>query len=226
MEPYLFRFSANIKTDIFLKDPETSQIGTAIINQSIDLINEIGFEEFNFKKLSARIGTTEATIYRYFENKHKLLLYITSWYWCWVEYQLVLHNTNITDPQVQLKNTIKVLATPTAQHYADVNLQSLFNIICSESCKSYLIKNVDDLNKYGVYFNYKKIVSIISVIIKLINPTYMYPHMLVTTIIEGIHNQKYFAEHLPALTDKTDAPEYLINFYYQLTIDTINKSLK
>jgi AcrR family transcriptional regulator len=224
MKPYLFRFSANIKSDIFLKDPESSPLGSSIISQSIDLIYDIGFEEFNFKKLSIKIGTTEATIYRYFENKHKLLLYVTSWYWCWVEYQLILHNTNISDPKVCLKNTIKILAIPNEQQYADVNLQNLFSIICSESCKSYLIKNVDDLNKYGVYFNYKKIVSIISDNILALNPTYNFPHMLVTTIIEGLHHQKYFAEHLPSLTDKAEDPEYLIDFYYHLAINTIKQA--
>lgn len=222
MEFELFKFSANIKSDIFLKDPESSQLGSAIISQSINLIYDIGFEEFNFRKLSQQIGTTEATIYRYFENKHKLLLYVTSWYWCWVEYQLVLHNTNIVDYNVRLKNAIKVLTVPHDHQYADINLQNLFNIICSESCKSYLIKNVDDLNKYGVYYNYKKIVAIISDIILKVNPSYKYPHMLVTTVIEGIHHQKYFAEHLPSLTDKTDDPDYLISFYYQLTITAIN----
>lgn len=223
MEYSLFKFSANIKTDIFLKDPESSTLGTSIVNNGVDLIHQIGFEEFNFRKLSQKMGTTEATIYRYFENKHKLLLYITSWYWCWVEYQLVLHNTNIIDQHIRLKNAIKVLTVPNEHHYADINLQNLFNIICSESCKSYLIKNVDDLNKYGVYFNYKKIVAILSQIILAINPTYPYPHMLVTTVIEGIHHQKYFAEHLPSLTDKVDDPEYLINFYFQLAKNAINQ---
>jgi len=222
MEFELFKFSANIKRDIFLKDPESSQLGTSIISKGIDLINVIGFEEFNFRKLSQHIGTTEATVYRYFENKHKLLLYVTSWYWCWVEYQLVLHNTNINEAERRLKNAVKVLSVPIDGHYADINLQNLFNIICSESCKSYLIKNVDDLNKYGVYHNYKKIVFIISDIVMTMNPTYRYPHMLVTTIIEGIHHQKYFAEHLPSLTDKIDEPNYLVNFYYQLALTSIN----
>lgn len=224
MEYSLFKFSANINKDIFLKDPETSNIGSSIIHLSIDLINEIGFEEFNFKKLSQKVGTTEATIYRYFENKHKLLLYITSWYWCWIEYQLVLHNTNINDPLLRLHNTIKVLDIPNDPKFEEINLQHLFNIICSESCKSYLTKNVDDLNKYGVFYNYKKIVSIISSVVLDINPKYKFPHMLVTTIIEGLHHQKYFAAHLPSLTDTSDDPSYISNFFYQLAINTIQHS--
>ena len=151
-----------------------------------------------------------------------LLLYITSWYWCWIEFQLVLHNTNIVDAEKRLKNAIKVVSTPIDEQYDAINLQNLFNIICSESCKSYFIKNVDVLNKYGVYFNYKKIVAILSEIILTLNPSYNYPHMLVTTIIEGIHHQKYFAEHLPSLTEKINEPDYLEMFYYQLALISVN----
>lgn len=222
MEFALFKFLPTINNEIYIKDPESSPLGSAIIIQSIDLINEIGFEEFNFKKLGQLIGTTEATIYRYFENKHKLLLYLTSWYWCWIEYQFVLKNTNITDPTLRLKNAIKILTTPEEKMFNNLSLTKLYNIICSESSKSYLTIFVDDLNKSGVFYNYKKIVSILSRIILEINSKYPYPNMLVTTIIEGIHHQIYFADHLPSLTDKVDDPAYLSYFYYHLALTSIN----
>lgn len=217
MEFSLFKFTPNIKSDIFIKDPESSQIGNEIIIQSVELINGIGFEEFTFKKLANQIGTTEATIYRYFENKYKLLLYLTSWYWSWIEYQLVLQNSNIPDVKIRLKNAIKILTFPKDLKYNDIDLQKLYSVICGESSKSYLNKNVDDLNKFGVFYNYKKIVALISEIILEINPTYRYPHMLVTTIIEGIHHQLYFAEHLPSLTDVGHEKDYLFEFFLELT---------
>ena len=37
-------------------------------------------EEFTFRKLAQKINTTEASVYRYFENKHRLLIYILAWY--------------------------------------------------------------------------------------------------------------------------------------------------
>ncbi|MBK9256205.1 MAG: helix-turn-helix transcriptional regulator [Saprospiraceae bacterium] len=217
MEFSLFRFSPNIKPDIFVKDPESSQLGSDIVKYSVEMIDDIGFEEFTFKKLAHHIGTTEATVYRYFENKHKLLLYLTSWYWSWIEYQLVMRNTNIPDPYIRLKNSIKILTAPKDLQYDHIDLQKLFNVICGESSKSYLNKNVDDLNKFGVFFNYKKIVSLISEIVLEINPGYRYPHMLVTTIIEGIHHQLYFAEHLPSLTDRDNNSDYLLDFFMELS---------
>jgi AcrR family transcriptional regulator len=43
------------------------------VKNGLILINKIGFEEFTFKKLSIEISTTEASIYRYFENKHQII---------------------------------------------------------------------------------------------------------------------------------------------------------
>jgi AcrR family transcriptional regulator len=58
-----------VNQSLFLKDPEGSTIGKAIVAKSIDLIYDIGFEQFTFKKLAQEINTTEATIYRYFSSK-------------------------------------------------------------------------------------------------------------------------------------------------------------
>lgn len=225
MEGSLFRFSANINTDVYIKDPESSPLGTTIIKHALELIEELGFEEFTFKKLAAKINSTEASIYRYFENKHKLLLYLTSWYWGWVEYQLLIKNSNIINPVDRLKNAISVLATPSVPGTNILDEHKLFRIICHESSKVYLVKEVDELNKHGVFFNYKKIVAIISQIILNINPLYPFPHMLATTIIEGIHHQMFFATHLPSLTDKNTNEDYLIQFYFDLAISNIQKNI-
>jgi AcrR family transcriptional regulator len=218
----LFRFSPNINKDIFLKDPFTSEIGQSIIRECVEMIDEIGFEEFTFKKLAFRIDSSEATVYRYFENKQKLLLFLTSWYWCWIEYQLALKNINILSPHERLQNAIRVIAHSDNYENEQLNIKRLFNIICLESSKSYMIKNVDDLNKSGLYFNYKKIVAHISDILLEINPEYRYPHMLVSTMIEGVHHQKYFAHHLPSLTDKYDSEDFIYDFYTQMTFSTIS----
>ena len=89
MDRLIPRLSIKINDRIFLKDPESSDLGKKIISGGIDLIDEIGFEAFTFRKLGAAIKSPEASIYRYFENKHKLLVYLSSWYWNWTEYRLV-----------------------------------------------------------------------------------------------------------------------------------------
>jgi len=69
-----------LPNNLFLKDPQTTELGKKIIRESIQLIKELGFESFTFRKLSVRIESTEASIYRYFENKHRLLVYLVTWY--------------------------------------------------------------------------------------------------------------------------------------------------
>ncbi len=223
MDFALFSFAPNINKDIYIKDPSSSDLGRSIILESIGMIDDLGFEDFTFKKLAIKINSTEATIYRYFENKHKLLIYLTSWYWSWIEYQMALKNTNIRPAIERLRNAISVLTHAGNYQNEHLDIHRLFKIICLESSKSYMIKNVDKNNKFGFYFNYKKIVSNISDIILEINPTYKYPHMLVSTMIEGIHHQEYFSLHLPSLTDKYENEDFIYDFYTQMTLLSISK---
>jgi len=86
---YSLSFKVNEK--IYIRDPEGTEMGKQIVKHAIDQIYSLGFEQFTFKKLAAEMGTTEATIYRYFENKHRLLLYILNWYWSYLEYLVVFN---------------------------------------------------------------------------------------------------------------------------------------
>src|SRR5210317_587356 len=91
----------NVKIEVnqktYVKDPESSELGKRIVKHGISLISQMGFESFTFRKLGARIGSNESSVYRYFENKHKFLIYLTSWYWGWKEYQLVMTTNSIQD---------------------------------------------------------------------------------------------------------------------------------
>jgi AcrR family transcriptional regulator len=208
---------------IYLKDPESSELGKKIIVHGIELIDKLGYEAFNFKKLSKEINTTEASIYRYFESKHKLLLYITAWYWGWMEYRLMFGLANIQNPQERLEKSIEIMC----EYDIDSEDSSLFdygklhNIIISESTKTYLTKEVDEENKEGVYLGYKQLVARISEIILEINSEFKYPRMLVSTVIEGVHLQRYFSEHLPSLTDNKSGEDSVSLFYKMLVFNTI-----
>ena len=59
---------------LYIRDPQDTKLGRKIIQHSILLIDEIGFEGFTFKKLAMRIGSTEASVYRYFEKKIAIVL--------------------------------------------------------------------------------------------------------------------------------------------------------
>ena len=85
MQNILSNIIINVNEKLYVKNPETSELGKKIIEKSIILVDEIGFENFTFKKLGEQIGSNESSIYRYFESKHKLMLYLSSWYWGWIE---------------------------------------------------------------------------------------------------------------------------------------------
>ena len=188
---------------LFLKDPNSSDLGKRIIRLSIEMIHEIGFEAFTFRKLAQQINTAEPSVYRYFENKHKLLLYLLNWYWNWMDYMLKISTANIDDGAERLRAAIRVISQPikndpTFQH---IDETALYHIVVVESSKVYLTKEVDEVNKEGLFHGYKRLCLRIADIIQEINPTYKYPRALVSTIMESSHDQKFFAEHLPSLTD-------------------------
>ena len=101
--------SIQVSATLYLKDPTSSEIGLKILTEGIQLMQDLGFEAFTFKKLAQNIQSTEATIYRYFENKHYFLLYLINWYWGIISYRLMLATTNVTDKRQQLTNSIAVL---------------------------------------------------------------------------------------------------------------------
>ena len=109
MQNLISNLKISINDKLYVKDPETTELGLNILKNSILLINEIGFESFTFKKLGERIQSNESSIYRYFENKHKLLIYLSTWYWSWVEYRMIFATTNIVDPIEKLEKAIKLV---------------------------------------------------------------------------------------------------------------------
>ncbi|WP_249028017.1 TetR/AcrR family transcriptional regulator [Methylovulum psychrotolerans] len=191
---------------LFLRNPEQSELGKKIIMHSIRLIHKNGFEAFTFKKLAEEVGTTEAGVYRYFENKHRLLIYIAAWYWAWLEYQVMYQTNNIHDPVVKLKMIIKLLATTVKEgvqtSYVDANL--LHQIIITEGSKTYLTKRVSEDNNDKLFKPYKDLCAHIAQVILEYNPNYRYPKSLASTIIEMAHFQNFFKDHLPSLTDFGD----------------------
>jgi AcrR family transcriptional regulator len=223
MDSLLSNLKIKVGDGLFQIDPSSSNLGNKIVLNAVEMIDEIGFEKFTFKKLGLQIGSPEASIYRYFKSKHQLLSYLISWYWGWMEYRLVFEITNISSPQIRLEKSILLITSNLKENIfiEGMNIKKLHQIIISESIKSYLTKDVDKANKEGSYLNYKQFVARLSSIVKEINPSYKYPQMLLTTIIEGAHLQVFFAEHLPRLTNRQKSPDYIACFYTSLALSSL-----
>ncbi len=201
MSGHGIRFRVN--PNLCLKDPQQSEYGQKLLSHSIPLLDELGFEKFTFKKLAVAIQSTEASIYRYYENKHKLLLWLTNWYWQWVNYLIDLNIRNIDDPERQLKivlhNIVNASTESPLTEYINENI--LHKVVIKEGTKAYHIHNVDDENKLGYFASYKEVVQKVASIISAVSSNYPYPRMLASNLFEMANNQIYFAEHLPQLTD-------------------------
>jgi hypothetical protein len=60
-------------------------------------------------------------------------------------------------------------------------------------------------------------------IIQEINPKYPYSHSLVSSVVEGIQVQKYYADHFLTLTDFQDDQSEIKEMFLQLLRKSIAK---
>lgn len=227
MQELLKNLQIKVNDKIYLKDPESSELGKRIVESSIILICEIGFEAFTFKKLGALIKSPEASVYRYFENKHKLLLYLTSWYWAWIEYQLVLKTFSITNAEEKLATTLEIItmAIKEDSNFSHIDEVKLNTIVINEFSKSFLTKEVDEDNKEGYFSIYKRLVSRVKDAILSVNPEYKYPVSLASTVVEGSLHQYFLKEHFPTITD-CSAKVTPAEFYKHLVFNSLNNTYK
>ena len=218
MDAILSNISITVNEKLYVKNPETSSLGKKIIEHSILMIDQIGFENFTFKKLGESIGSNESSIYRYFESKHKLLLYLSSWYWAWMEYKLVFATNNISNPLEKLKKAIAIVTEKIEDDSstAHINESILNKIIIAEFTKTLLTKEVDQENKEGFFLIYKRVINRIAGIINEVNPEYPFARSLTSTIVEGSLHQHFLTEHLKTITDCNESVS-TTQFYLNLT---------
>ena len=224
MEHLLSNIKIQVNSKIYVKDPETSVLGKKIIQQSILLIDEIGFEEFTFKKLGDLIGSNESSIYRYFENKHKLLIYLSSWYWSWMEYRLVFATNNIFDSFDKLKKAIAIVTEKVEDDYKTehINESILNKIIITEFTKTLHNKEVDKENKEGFFLINKRVINIMEMMIHEVNPNYIFAKSLASNIVEGSLHQLFLKNHLKSITDCNEIVSPT-DFYINLVETTLKK---
>ena len=214
-----------INEKLFTRDPQKTELGKRIFVNSVCMISSLGFEHFTFKKLADEIESTEASIYRYFENKHKLLIYLVSWYWNWLSYRLAIEVHRVKDPRYKLEIAIEVFChtlDPLPQTRMPVDLALLYQIVIDESPKAYLTKEVNEDNKEGSFLGYKRFCMEVAQFLKEFAPNYEYPTALISTAVEAAHHQKYFSEHLPSLTEVSGGnKEEIASFLKHMIFSTV-----
>lgn len=224
MQNILSNIIISVNEKLYVKNPETSELGKKIIENSIILIDEIGFENFTFKKLGEQINSNESSIYRYFESKHKMMLYLSSWYWGWIEYKLAFATINIDNPMERLKRGITVVTEKieddaTTSH---VNESILNKIIIQEFTKTLLTKEVDEENKEGFFLVYKRVINRIIEMILDVNSNYEFAKSLSSSIVEGALHQHFLKDHLKTITNCNESISPT-DFYINLVENILKK---
>jgi AcrR family transcriptional regulator len=222
MQNILSNIIINVNEKLYVKNPETSELGKKIIENSILLIDETGFENFTFKKLGEKIGSNESSIYRYFESKHKLMLYLSSWYWGWIEYKMVFATNNIQNPMEKLKKALTIVTEKIEDDTNTIHINEaiLNKIIITEFTKTLLTKEVDQENKEGFFLVYKRVINRIIEMITEVNPNYSFAKSLASSIVEGALHQHFLMNHLKTITNcnETISPT---DFYINLIDNTL-----
>jgi AcrR family transcriptional regulator len=193
----------HLSPNLFIRNPQYTKLGRKIIYDSILLIDELGFEAFTFKKLALRIGSTEASIYRYFQNKHLLLTYLVSWHWEWVDYLIGINKSNIRNPKKRLLSVIQTLVS-SMHDQAEIEFVdqgALCRIVIAEGTKALHTKAVDLENEQGCFYSYKKLLHHIADSIKEYNTEFPYPQTLANNLLDMAYNQLFFAQHFRSLAE-------------------------
>ena len=203
------QITLKINPNIYIKDPTSTKLGQRILEQGLIYMDEVGIDEFSFRKLASILESTESSIYRYFENKHSMFVYMLNWYWEWMSTRIDINTLNIEEPIERFSKILDLLIdsanTNTETPYIDEAI--LHRVVVREGAKAYRHKMVDDENGYGFFLSYKALCKKIGDVILEINPEFKYPKSLASTLIETTNNNIYFIRHLPRLTDIQDKKE-------------------
>ena len=190
---YTLRVATNER--LYIRDPERSELGQRLLREAVVLLDEIGFEEFTFRKLAERSHTTEASVYRYFENKHRLLLYLMDGYWQWLDYRLDYLTHNLTDPAEKLERLLLLLLAPDRDLPSEAQrgqISRLQRVVVQEASKAYLTHHISEDNGQQLFSSYKAFCAHIARLLLAYRPGYPYASSRASSLVETAHYQAFF----------------------------------
>ena len=198
--------SISVHPNTYLRDPMDTTLGKKIIKHSIDILSETGYQCFNFRNLAKDMKSTEASVYRYFENKHMLLVYLCSWYWDYLNYLIEIDTRNVTDPEQKLKIAVRTIVNgPSAPNPSDfIDQSKLSTIIVENFFKAMFNKTTTVEEKENLFANYRNLNANLTAIVKEYNADFKYPCAIASTIIKMSIDHSYYADQICSLTEITN----------------------
>jgi hypothetical protein len=142
-----------------------------------------------------------------------------------MEYRLQLATANVVSAEERLRLALREVTQRIRKDESTprIDEEALYRVVVAESSKVYLHADVDAENREGMFRSYKRLCRTVADLIVEVNPAYRWPVALVSTVMESSHMQKYFAEHLPSLTEVTrgDADESTTTFLTDMVFRAI-----
>jgi AcrR family transcriptional regulator len=212
-----------VQERVYTKDPNTTDLGQRIVGRAIALIDELGLERFTIGKLAGDLGTTETSVYRYFANKQKLLIYLVDWYWAWREIKLAFDTANIEDARERLRRGLRSVTEPILErgNHPHVDLAALYRIAVSESAKAWLNKDVDAHDEDGHFGSFVRLSHRLRDLVLAVDARHAYATDLATIVLECGGSLHYFHQHLPKLTGRSGGRDRVVNVLTDLVFSTI-----
>ncbi len=203
MDTLTLPLKITVDEHLFIKDPADTAVGGKLLHCALELIGEDGFENFTFRRLANEAGTTEATVYRYFENKQMLFSYLVAWYWNSLHLQVLIRTRSIRNAEKKIDEIIRLLIQPVAipgDLYSGRE-QKLFRIVVHESPRIFAFKtdSTAEVGKARLHA-YQRFINVFAAAIQEFRPAYPYPNMLAVAAAESAHLQLLIAEATPELT--------------------------
>ncbi|MEZ4800039.1 MAG: TetR/AcrR family transcriptional regulator [Flavobacteriales bacterium] len=217
MQKLLQNYTVQLNKALFTKDPATSDIGKEILKHGVLLLHEEGLEAFTFKKLAQAMDSTETTIYRYFQNKHQLLMYICSFYWSQLEWKMAFATANIECPATKLDKALKVLVQTCNQTDGWINEKILQRVVSAESGKVFDAHHASTDDLKGYYSAYHSLVDRLAEILLLNNPTLKSSHGLATAIVDTAHRELFYYFYYPKMNDAVKNQQSMVQLLQLLT---------
>ena len=130
----------DLNEHLYLRDPQATALGRRLPTESVRLVDKTGFGAFKFKRITLALRSKEASLYRYFENEHRLLTYLVSWHWAWIRFRVSFAMTNGAAPRQRLHLALVTVHAPTFAPPAtlDRNEEALYRVVMAEANKDYL----------------------------------------------------------------------------------------
>lgn len=202
MQRLIEHFTIHLDPCLYVKDPMLTDIGKAILHHSVLQISKSGMESFTIKKLAAEVETTETTIYRYFSNKHQLLMYLCSWYWMELQWKIAFGLANIDNPHKQLSKACEALAEPVkASKTFVIDEEHLQRLVCNNFGKTHDVHFKNEFAPAGYYHAYHDLIERLSKIILACKKNYPYPQGLAQTLVESSMRQLFYRYNFPKMSD-------------------------